>query len=93
VQVAHEEVDLALRATREGWSCWYAADAVVHHHIPAARATWKWMLRRAHTAGRESHLHPDDGLDPLPRHRTLLDHAFRAAVAPSFFAGRLRALD
>jgi GT2 family glycosyltransferase len=93
VQVAHEEVELALEAARRGWSCWYAADAVVCHHIPATRATWRWMWKRAHTAGRETHLHPDEGLAPLPRRMTLLDHAFRAAVAPPFLAGRLRALD
>ena len=93
VQMAHEEVELALEAARRGWSCWYAADAVVRHHIPAGRATWRWMWRRAHTAGRETHLHPAEGLAPLPRRMTLRDHAFRAAVAPSFLAGRLRALD
>jgi GT2 family glycosyltransferase len=93
VQVAHEEVELALEAARRGWACWYSAGAVVRHHIPAGRATWRWMWRRAHTAGRETHLHPQEGLAPLPRRMTLRDHVFRLVVAPSFLAGRLRALD
>jgi GT2 family glycosyltransferase len=91
VEVAHEEVQLALDAARAGWRCWYAAGAVVHHHIGRERTTWRFMLRRAFTAGREIALHPSDGLQPLPRPPfTWRDHAFRALVAPAFLAGRLR---
>jgi GT2 family glycosyltransferase len=91
VEVAHEEVQLALDATRAGWRCWYAPAAVVHHHIGRERTTWRFMVRRAFTAGREVRLHPDDGLEPLPRAAlTWRDHAFRALVAPAFLAGRLR---
>lgn len=91
VDVAHEEVQLAIDAARAGWRCWYAPGAVVHHHIGRERTTWRFMQRRAYTAGREVALHPDDGLQPLPRLPfTWRDHAFRAIVAPAFFAGRLR---
>lgn len=91
VEVAHEEVQLAVDAARAGWRCWYAAGAVVHHHIGRNRTTWRFMMRRAFTAGREIGLHPDDGLQPLPRPPfTWRDHAFRALVAPAFLAGRVR---
>ncbi len=91
VAVAHEEVQLALDAAGAGWRCWYAPGAVVHHHIGRERTTWRFMQRRAFTAGREQALHPDDGLQPLPRPPlTWRDHAFRALVAPAFVAGRLR---
>jgi GT2 family glycosyltransferase len=90
-EVGHEEVQLALDAARAGWRCWYAAGAVVHHHIGRERTTWRFMLRRAFTAGREIALHPSEGLQPLPRPPlTWRDHAFRALVAPAFMAGRLR---
>jgi GT2 family glycosyltransferase len=90
VDVAHEEVELALSAARAGWRCWYSPRAVVRHHIGAERTTWRFMFRRAYTAGREVELHPDEGLEPLRTGLTLRDHAFRAAVAPAFLAGRLR---
>jgi GT2 family glycosyltransferase len=91
VEVAHEEVQLALDAGRAGWRCWYAADAVVHHHIGRDRTTWRFMVRRAFTAGREIALWPDEGIAPLPRPPfTWRDHAFRALMAPAFLAGRLR---
>jgi GT2 family glycosyltransferase len=91
VAVAHEEVQLATDAARAGWRCWYAADAVVHHHIGRERTTWQFMLHRAFTAGREVALQPDEGLPPLPRPPLRWrDHAFRALVAPAFLAGRLR---
>jgi glycosyltransferase involved in cell wall biosynthesis len=90
VEVAHEEVQLALDAQAQGWRCWYAADALVRHHFDASRATWRFVLRRAHTAGREVALHPAEGLEPLPRTMTPRDHLFRALVAPAFLAGRVR---
>jgi glucosyl-dolichyl phosphate glucuronosyltransferase len=90
-EMGHEEVQLALDAARAGWGCWYAAGAVVHHHIGRDRTTWRFMLRRAFTAGREIALHPSDGLQPLPRPPLRWrDHVFRALVAPAFLAGRLR---
>ena len=91
VELAHEEVQLALDAARAGWRCWYAPQATVHHHIGRDRTTYRFMLRRAFTAGREIALWPDDGVEPLPRPPfTWRDHAFRAIVAPAFLAGRLR---
>jgi GT2 family glycosyltransferase len=90
-ELGHEEVQLALLAARAGWRCWYSADAVVHHHITRERTTWRFMQRRAFTAGREIGLWPAEGLQPLPRPAfTWRDHAFRALVAPAFLAGRLR---
>jgi len=91
VQVAQEEVQLAIDAACAGWRCWYEPGAVVHHHISRERTTWRFMQRRAFTAGREIALHPDDGLLSLPRPAfNWRDHAFRALVAPAFLAGRLR---
>ncbi|CAN5217395.1 hypothetical protein BH20ACT16_BH20ACT16_03290 [soil metagenome] len=91
VDVAHEEVQLAIDAARAGWRCWYAPGAVVYHHIGHERTTWRFMQRRAFTAGRELALHPAEGLQALPRPPfTWRDHAFRALVAPAFVAGRLR---
>jgi len=90
-EIAHEEVQLALDAARAGWRCWYAPEAVVHHHIGCERTTWRFMMRRAFTAGREIALWPEGGIEPLPRPRfTWRDHAFRVLVAPAFLAGRMR---
>lgn len=91
VEVAHEEVQLAIDAARANWRCWYAPDAVVHHHIGRERTTWRFMVRRAFTAGRETALWPDEGIEPLPRPPfTWRDHAFRALMAPAFLAGRVK---
>lgn len=87
VALGHEEVRLALDVQRAGWRCWYAADAVVRHHIPAARVTWPTLLRRAFVAGQETRLEAEP-LASLPRRMTLADHAFRAAMAPAFLLGR-----
>ena len=93
IDIAHEEVQLALDAARAGWRCWYAPAAVVHHHIDCDRTTWRFMMRRAFTAGREIALWPADGIEPLPRPPyTWRDRAFRVLVAPAFLAGRLRGL-
>lgn len=88
--IGQEEVAFMLGAADGGWRCWYAAGARVRHHIPPARGSWKWMLHRASTAGRESRLPSAHDLEPLPRRLTLRDRAFRALVAPAFLAGRLR---
>lgn len=90
VQIAHEEVQLALDAGRAGWRCWYAPAARVHHHLAPDRLTWRWMIRRAYTAGREVAFAPPQGLEPLPRRMTAADHLFRLLVAPAFLAGRIR---
>jgi GT2 family glycosyltransferase len=87
--IAHEEVRLALDAQRHGWRCFYAAGAVVRHHLPAARVTWRAMLGRAYVAGQETHLEREP-LAPLPRDMTAADHAFRALMAPAFLLGRAR---
>lgn len=87
VAIAHEEVRLALKAQADGWRCWYAADAVVRHHIPASRVSWRAVVRRAYVAGQETHLERE-ALAPLPRRMTAADHAFRALVAPAFLLGR-----
>ena len=91
VALGHEEVRLALGLQAAGWRCWYAAGAVVHHHVPAGRVTWPALMRRAFVAGQETRLERPGALAPLPRRpMTFTDHAFRAAVAPAFLAGRLR---
>jgi GT2 family glycosyltransferase len=87
VALGHEEVRLALDAQAAGWRCWYAADAVVQHHLPSDRATWRALLRRAFVAGQETRLERAR-LAPLPRRMTAADHVFRAAVAPAFLLGR-----
>jgi len=91
VALGHEEVRLALDAQANGWRCWYAADAVVRHNVPAARVTWPTMLRRAYVAGQETR-YESERLAPLPRVMRLADHAFRALMAPPFLLGRLRGL-
>ena len=90
VATGQEEVAFALAAADAGWRCWYAAGARVRHQIPASRANWRWMLRRAFTAGRESRLPSAQSLEPMPRTFTARDHLFRALVAPAFLAGRAR---
>lgn len=87
--IGQEEVAFMLAAADRGRSCWYAAGARVRHQIPASRARWRWMLRRASTAGRESRLPSARELEPMPRTFTARDRAFRALVAPAFLAGRL----
>lgn len=91
-RLAHEEVQLALDARSAGWRCWYAADSVVRHRFDRSRLSWRFMMGRAYTAGREAALlHPDHGLDPLPRPPLgVRDRAFRLAVGPAFLAGQAR---
>lgn len=89
VALGHEEVRLALDAQAAGWRCWYAADAVVRHDIPAARITWPGMLRRAYVAGQETR-YESERLAPLPRDMRPADHLFRVLMASPFLLGRLR---
>ena len=90
VATAGEEVLLCMKARERGWRVVYEPRSVVDHDIPASRASWRWMWGRAYAAGQEDALWEGAGDFPRPRFG-LADHAFRAAVAPSFIAGRLRA--
>lgn len=89
VAIAHEEVRLALKARAAGWRCWYAAGAVVRHHLPRSRLTWTAMVKRAYVAGQETRLESEP-LTPVSRRMTPADHAFRALMAPPFLLGRAR---
>jgi GT2 family glycosyltransferase len=64
----------------------YEPRSVVRHRIPADRATWRWMWRRAHAAGRETRA--ASRFEPMPR-RALKprDRMFQAVVLPPFLAG------
>jgi GT2 family glycosyltransferase len=44
-------VSLRLRETHGDRSIWYAPDAVVHHFVPAARTTWKYLWQRCYVEG------------------------------------------
>jgi cellulose synthase/poly-beta-1,6-N-acetylglucosamine synthase-like glycosyltransferase len=90
VAMAGEEVLLCRQVRASGWRVVYEPRSVVEHDIPAARAGWRWMWRRAYAAGQEDALWESAGDFPVPRFGPA-DHAFRAAMAPPFFAGRLRA--
>jgi GT2 family glycosyltransferase len=84
--LAMEENRLCEAVRASGHRVVYEPGAVVRHNIPADRASWRWMWRRAHTAGRETRVAGRS--EPLPARRlTLRDRAFQAAVAIPFFAG------
>lgn len=86
--LAMEENELCESAREAGWSVYYEPASVVRHHIPAERATWRTMWRRAHTAGRETRV--AGRAEPMPGRRLgPRDRAFQAAVAVPFFAGAL----
>lgn len=86
--LAMEENLLCEAVRAAGHRVVYEPRSVVRHRIPAERATWRWMWRRAHTAGRETR--HAGRFEPIPRPRfTLRDRAFQAAVALPFFAGLL----
>src|SRR5436190_3088039 len=87
--LAWEEVQLSLDVLAAGGRIRYEPKAIVSHHIKPDRLTWRWMMRRAHVAGRESHLSPGR-LEPFPRRLTLRDGVFRLATSPAFLTGRLR---
>ncbi len=89
VLLAGEEVELCLVARREGWRVVYEPGAVVHHHVGARRANWRWMWRRVFVAGQESR-RLRRRLEPLPRALGLRDLAFLAVVSPAFLGGKLR---
>ena len=86
ILLAGEEVELCLLARREGWRVLYEPGAVVHHHVGARRASWRWMWRRVFVAGQESR-RSGRRLEPLPRALGLRDLAFLAAVSPAFLGG------
>jgi GT2 family glycosyltransferase len=81
-----EEVDLCERVRDAGWKVVYEPRAVVLHDIKPERATWRSMLKRAHSAGREGR-RLGRRLDPLPRELTFADRMFQVAIAPAFLAG------
>jgi GT2 family glycosyltransferase len=81
-----EEPELCEQALRDGWRVRYEPSAVVSHVIPASRATWPSMFRRAFHAGQEAR-RLDRRQDPLPRRPTGRDRLFQAAIAPAFAAG------
>lgn len=68
----------------------YAPEAVVDHHSPAERLTWRWIWRRAEASGREAGS-LDIKLTPLPCRLGWRDRAFLAACAPPYALGRIRA--
>lgn len=87
--LAWEEVRLSLDVAAAGGLILYEPRAAVRHHVRVERLSWRWMLRRAHVAGRESRLWPLP-LDPFPRPLTLRDRLFQIATSPAFLTGRLR---
>jgi GT2 family glycosyltransferase len=87
--LAMEENRLCETVRANGRRVVYEPKAVVRHNIPAARASWRWMWRRAHTAGRETRAAGRS--EPLPgRKLGPRDRLFQAIVAPAFFAGMAR---
>lgn len=84
--LAMEENILCDSVRAAGWRVVYEPASVVRHNIPADRASWRWMWRRAHAAGRETRM--AGRFEPIPRPpMTLRDRAFQAAVAIPFFLG------
>ena len=86
--LAMEENVLCDAARAAGWRVVYEPASVVRHRIPPERASWRWMWRRAHTAGRETRA--AGRFEPIPRPPlTLRDRAFQAAVVVPFGLGVL----
>jgi GT2 family glycosyltransferase len=86
--LAMEENVLCEAVRADGWRVVYEPASIVRHRIPSERASWLWMWRRAHTAGRETRA--AGRFEPLPRPPlTPRDRLFQAMVAPAFFAGLL----
>lgn len=84
--LAMEENILCDAVRAAGWRVVYEPTSVVRHNIPAGRATWRWMWRRAYTAGRETRM--AGRYEPIPRPPlTLRDRIFQAAVAFPFLLG------
>jgi GT2 family glycosyltransferase len=46
-----EETELSIRACADGWSVWLRPDAVVHHFVPAQRASFRYFVRRCYAEG------------------------------------------
>lgn len=88
--VGAEETMMMVRLVERGGRVVYAPGAVVEHHSPPDRLTWRWMWRRAEASGREAGS-LDSKLEPLPRRFGWRDRAFLAACAPPYALGRLRA--
>ncbi len=88
--VGAEETLMMVRLAERGGRVVYAPEAVVDHHSPAERLTWRWMWRRAEASGREAGS-LDFKLEPLPRRIVWRDRAFLAACAPPYALGRSRA--
>lgn len=87
-----EEVQLSLDVAAAGGRIRYEPAATVAHHIRADRLSWRWMLRRAHLAGRETrYLH--ERLEDFPRRLTSRDRVFQLATWPAFASGRLRGIE
>jgi hypothetical protein len=88
--VGAEETLMMVRLAERGGRVLYVPEAVVDHHSPAERLSWRWMWRRAEASGREAGS-LDVKLDALPRRLGWRDRAFLAACAPPYALGRLRA--
>jgi GT2 family glycosyltransferase len=87
--LAMEEALLCERAQQVGWRVVYEPRSLVRHHLPRSRTTWRWMWRRAHTAGRETRV--GGRFEPLPRPPFgVRDLLFQAATAVPFGVGLLR---
>ena len=87
-----EEVQLSLDVIAAGGRIRYEPAAIVTHHIRADRLSWRWMLRRAHLAGRETR-YWHERLEDFPRPLTLRDRVFQLATWPAFASGRLRGIE
>lgn len=88
--LAIEEPALCEWARAQGFRVVYEPGSVVGHTLPAERLNWRWMLERAHTAGRETRVQ-GGAFEPLPRARFgLRDRAFQAVCAVPFLLGRMR---
>jgi glycosyltransferase involved in cell wall biosynthesis len=84
-----EEIALCNAVRAAGWTVRYEPAAIVLHNVRPERASWRWMFRRARVAGAEARK-AKGRLEPLPRRGRAGDYAFLAAIAPAYFAGRLR---
>lgn len=53
VPLGCEETEACIRIAREcpGGQIWFEPGARVHHHVPAGRATWRYLLRRCWAEG------------------------------------------
>ncbi|MFL5820776.1 MAG: glycosyltransferase family 2 protein [Solirubrobacteraceae bacterium] len=90
--LAWEEVQLSLDVRAAGGRIRYEPGATVRHHVRPDRLSWRWMLRRAYAAGRETRRSPER-LASFPRPLTRRDRAFQLFTAPLFLAGRFRGAD